>query len=207
MDPKVDKFLNDGCGRCKFYMTPQCKVHTWTNELVQLRRIVLDCGLNEEFKWSQPCYTFKNKNILLVTAMKEYAAIAFFKGALLKDTEGILIAPGANSQTTRQIRFTNVKDILKLETVLKAYIFEAIETEKAGLKVNFKKTSEYTIPEELQNKFKELPELKTAFEALTPGRQRGYILYFSQPKQPKTRETRIEKYIPMILIGKGFNDR
>lgn len=206
MDHKIDLYLEEGCGRCPLYRTPQCKVHSWSDELKQLRRIVLECGLDEEFKWSQPCYVFQNRNILFVTAFKEYAALAFFKGALLADPNGILVAPGANSQSARQIRFTDAKDIIELEPVLKAYIYEAIEMEKMGLKVNLKKNPE-SIPEELRNKFDKIPELKSAFEALTPGRQRGYILYFSQPKQSKTRESRIEKNMDKIFNGKGINDR
>jgi uncharacterized protein YdeI (YjbR/CyaY-like superfamily) len=206
MNRKVDLYLEEGCGRCSLFQTPQCKVHHWSEELIQLRRIVLECGLDEEFKWSQPCYMFKKSNILMVTAFKEYAALAFFKGALLSDRNGILVAPGANSQSARQVRFTNVKDIIDLESILKAYIYEAIEMEKIGLKVNFNKEP-LSIPEELQNKFDEIPDLKSAFEALTPGRQRGYILYLSQPKQSKTRESRIEKCMAKIFNGKGINDR
>lgn len=206
MHHKVDMYLEEGCGRCSNYRTPLCKVHNWVEELKQLRRIVLSCGLDEEFKWSQPCYVFQKSNVLMVTAFKEYAALAFFKGALLADPSGILVAPGANSQSVRQVRFTNVKDIMKSESVLKAYIYEAIEIEKMGLKVDFRKKAE-SIPEELQNKFDELPELKTAFEALTPGRKRGYILYFSQAKQSTTRTSRIEKSMEKIFNGKGINDR
>lgn len=206
MNDKVDLYLEEGCGRCSFYRTPQCKVHSWTEELKQLRRIVLECGLQEDFKWSQPCYTYKNNNVVMVAAFKKYAALAFFKGALLGDPEAIFVAPGENSQSTRQIRFTSVKDILKMEPFLKAYIWEAVEVEKAGLKVEFKKAQE-PVPEELKNKFDVFPEFKTAFEALTQGRQRGYILYFSQPKQSVTRQTRIEKSIENILKGKGINDK
>lgn len=206
MNPKVDTYLEDGCGRCSLYKTPQCKVNSWPEELKLLRRIVLDCGLTEEFKWKQPCYTWNGNNVLLVTAFKEYVAVAFFKGSLLKDTNNLLAKPGENSQAARQFRFTNVADIRKLEAEIKAYIYEAIEVEKAGLKVSFKKEAE-PLPEELLIKFSEMPELKAAFEALTPGRQRGYLLFFSAPKQSKTRETRIEKHIPDILNGKGINDR
>lgn len=206
MNDNVDLYLEEGCGRCALYRTPRCKVHTWPEELKQLRRIALDCDLHEEFKWSQPCYTYKAGNILMVTAFKEYAALAFFKGALLEDLHGILVAPGESSQSARQVRFTSVKGILELEPILKAYIYEAIEVEKAGLKVKFKKNPE-PIPEELLKKFNEEPALKTAFKALTPGRQRGYILHFSQPAQSKTRESRIEKCMENILKGKGLNDR
>lgn len=206
MNHNVDLYLEEGCGRCSLYRTPHCKVHNWSEELKQLRRIVLECGLDEAFKWSQPCYLFQKKNILLVTAFKEYAALAFFKGALLSDPGGILVAPGTNSQSVRQIRFTGISDVIEMESTLKAYIYEAVEVEKLGLKVNFKKGPD-PIPEELLNKFNELPELKSSFEALTPGRQRGYILYFSQAKQSRTRESRIEKNMEKIFKGKGINDR
>lgn len=203
---KVDAYFTAGCGRCQLVNTPECKVHNWDAELEKLREIILECGLEEQLKWGVPCYTFENSNILLLSAFNEYCAVSFFKGALLNDANGILIQQTKNVQATRQIRFTEVREIVKMENILKAYIFEAIEVEKAGLKVDFKKTAEYEIPEELQNKLEENPALKTAFEALTPGRQRGYILHFSQPKQSKTREARIEKCLPQIMIGKGLND-
>ena len=176
-------------------------------ELERLRSVVLDCNLTEELKWKQPCYTFQNNNILLISAFKEYSSISFFKGSLLKDTDKILSSPGENSQATRQIRFTGIAEIVEMETIIKAYIYEAIEIERAGLKVNFKKTSEYDVPTELQKKLDTSPEFKTAFEALTPGRQRGYFIYFSQPKQSKTRIARIEKCVPQILAGKGLSER
>jgi len=206
MNHNVDLYLEEGCGRCSLYRTPHCKVHNWVEELKQLRRIALECGLDEAFKWSQPCYMFQEKNILLVTAFKEYAALAFFKGALLSDPAGILVAPGANSQSARQLRFTSYTDVIEMEPTVKAYIYEAIEVEKMGLKVSFKKGTD-SIPEELLNKFNELPELKSSFEALTPGRQRGYILYFSQAKQSRTRESRIEKNMEKIFRGKGIDGR
>lgn len=181
-------------------------MHNWGEELKLLRKIVLACGLLEEFKWSQPCYTFENGNVLLVTAFNAYAAIAFFKGTLLKDPQQLLIAPGNNSQAVRQLRFTSVQDIIGMEPLLKAFIFEAIENEKAGLTVTFKQEPEPMLPE-LLVKLNENPELKTAFESLTPGRQRGYLLHFSQPKQSKTRASRIERCIEKILQGKGFNER
>jgi uncharacterized protein YdeI (YjbR/CyaY-like superfamily) len=168
--------------------------------------IVLDCGLTEELKWGVPCYTFEKSNVLVLSAFNEYCALSFFKGALLKDRNEILIRQTENTQATRQIRFTNVQEVCELESVLKSYIYEAIEVEKAGLKVDYKKTAEFIIPEEFQNKLDKVPALKTAFESLTPGRQRAYILYFSQPKQPKTRESRVEKYMQQILNGKGLND-
>ena len=186
--------------------TSDCKVHRWPEELAKLRKIVLDCGLTEELKWGIPCYTYNKSNVATVSAFNEYCSISFFKDALLKDAHRILEKPGKNTQAARLVRFTNVQEIVEIETVLKDYIFEAIEVEKAGLKVDFKKNTEFTIPEELQNKFDEIPALKTAFDALTPGRQRAYILYFSAPKQSKTRESRVEKCMQQILNGKGLND-
>lgn len=168
--------------------------------------IVLDCQLAEELKWGVPCYTFRNSNIVLIHEFKEYCAFLFFKGALLNDANGILIQQTKNTQAGRQIRFTNVREIVEMETVLKSYIDEAIEVEKAGLKVSFRKTTEFSIPEEFQNKLDKTPALKTAFNALTPGRQRAYLLHFSAPKQSKTRESRIEKCMKQILNGKGLND-
>lgn len=206
MNPKVDQYLMQGCGRCKFGGTPECKVHNWPEELIKLREILLACGLTEEVKWGVPCYTFEKKNIAIMSAFKEYAALSFFKGALLKDNHGLLDKPGENTQSARLIRFTNVNEIVKMEPVLKDYIHEAIEVEKAGLKVDFKGADEYSIPEEFQKKMDEMPALKEAFEALTPGRQKAYLLYFSGAKQSKTREARVEKYIPKILEGIGFYD-
>jgi uncharacterized protein YdeI (YjbR/CyaY-like superfamily) len=192
MNPKVDGFLR--------------KAKKWKEEFEKLRNIVLDCELTEEIKWMHPCYMFQDKNIVLIHGFKEYCALLFHKGALLKDTHGILIQQTENVQAARQIRFTNVREIVEMEPILKAYIYEAIEVEKAGLEVNFKKNTEFIIPEELQKKFDEVPALKTAFEALTPGRQRAYILYFSEPKQSKTRESRVEKCMQQILNGKGLNE-
>lgn len=205
MNTKVDLYLEDGCGRCSLYQTPECKVHAWQEELTHLRRLVLECGLSEEFKWSQPCYTYNGNNVLLVTAFKDFATLSFFKGALLKDPEKLLVAPGENSQATRLFRFTDTQQISNQTTIIKQYIYEAIEVEKAGLKVTFKKQPE-PIPEELEEQFNLHSTLKKAFENLTPGRQRGYILHFSQPKQSKTRKARIEKYIPQILKGQGIHD-
>ena len=193
MNPKVD-----------FYFS---KAKKWQEEFEKLRMIILDCGLTEELKWGVPCYTFEKRNIVLIHGFKEYCALLFVKGALLNDAKSILITQTENTQAARQIRFTSVREIVKMKPILKAYIHEAIEVEKAGLKVNFKKTTEFIIPEEFQNKLDEIPALKTAFDALTPGRQRAYILYFSAPKQSKTRESRVEKYMPQILKGKGLNDQ
>lgn len=206
MNPQVDHYLAEGCGRCPLGGTPDCKVHNWPEELKALRAIVLDCGLQEEVKWGVPVYTFQKKNILVVAAFKAYCSLSFFKGSLLSDTNNILSQPGEHTQSARLIRFTNVKEIVKLKSVLKAYIFEAMEIEKAGLKVAFKKVEDIDMPDEFQNKLKMMPALKKAFDALTPGRQKSYLLHFSQAKQSKTREARIEKCIPQILKGKGFNE-
>jgi uncharacterized protein YdeI (YjbR/CyaY-like superfamily) len=192
MNNKIDKFLS--------------KTPKWQKEFKRLRTIVLDCGLNEEFKWMHPCYTFEKNNIVLIHGFKEYCALLFFKGVLLNDSGNILIRQTKNVQAARQIRFTNVQEIEKLERIVKAYINEAIEVEKTGLKINYKTTTDFKIPEEFQNKLDEIPGLKSAFESLTPGRQRAYLFYFSQAKQSKTRVSRIEKYIEQILSGKGLND-
>jgi uncharacterized protein YdeI (YjbR/CyaY-like superfamily) len=168
--------------------------------------IVLDCGLSEDLKWGNPCYTFADRNVVLIHGFKEYCALLFFKGALLKDPKSILVQQTENVQATRQIRFTRLQEIVKLKTTLKAYIREAIEVEKSGAKVKFKKTTQFKVPEEFQNKLAESPELKTAFKALTPGRQRAYLLYFSAAKQSKTRESRVEKSVQQILNGKGLDD-
>jgi uncharacterized protein YdeI (YjbR/CyaY-like superfamily) len=182
------------------------KAKKWKQEMAKLRTIVLGCGLKEELKWYQPVYTIENNNVAIISGFKEYCVLSFFKGALLKDEEGILKKPGKNTQSARTIRFTRVSEIAELEPILKKYLREAVEAERAGLKVKFKKITEHNIPEELENKFDDLPELKTAFRSLTPGRQRGYLLYFSQPKQSKTRVARIEKCMTRILGGKGLND-
>ncbi|KFN05396.1 YdeI family protein [Priestia megaterium] len=192
MHPKVDEFLS--------------KAKKWKEEYETLRKIVLDCELTEDYKWMNPCYTFEKKNIVLIHGFKEYCALLFPKGALLQDSHSILIQQTENVQGARQIRFTNVQEIAEKEAILKAYIDEAIEVEKAGLKVKVKKHEELIIPEELQHKFDEIPALKDAFTTLTPGRQRAYILYFSAAKQSKTRASRVEKCIPNILNGKGLND-
>jgi len=167
--------------------------------------ILLDCPLQEELKWGEPCYMFHGKNVVLIGGFKDYCTLLFFKGALLTDSRSILVAPGT-LQAGRQIRFTRLREIVAIETIIKTYVYEAIEVEKAGLKVKLKEHSEYTIPEELQKKLDKIPKLKTAFEALTPGRQRGYMFHISAPKQPKTRESRVEKCMQRILDGKGLND-
>ncbi len=205
MNPHVDTYLLEGCGRCEHYQTPQCKVHSWQEELIALRKIVLDTELKEEYKWSQPCYTLGDSNVLIVSAFKDYAFISFFKGTLLKDTHKMLLAPGKSSQAARQLRFTEVQDIFDQESQIKSYIQQAIEIEKKGLKVPFKKELE-PMPDELLQKFEEDPDFEEAFKALTKGRQRGYILYFSAPKQSKTRTSRIEKYLPNIMKGEGLHD-
>ena len=193
MNPKVDAYFSNA--------------KKWQKELRKLRRILLDCQLTEELKWGKPCYAFDNRNMIVILPLKEHCALLFFKGALLKDPNGILIKAGENTEAGRQIRFTNIREIVEMEAVLKAYIHEAIEVEKAGLKVNFKKITELKIPEEFQKQLDEIPALKTAFDALTLGRQRGYIFYFSAPKQSKTRESRVEKCMQQILDGKGLNDQ
>jgi len=192
MNPRVDFFFD--------------KATKWQKEYEKLRKIALACGLTETLKWGCPCYTFQNRNIVVIHGFKDYCAYLFFKGALLNDPEGILIQQTKNVQSARQIRFTNVKEIVKMERVLKSYIYEAIEVERAGLKVKLKTTADFKIPVELQTKLNKMPRLKAAFERLTPGRQRGYIFYFSQPKLSETRESRIKKYMPLILEGKGLND-
>lgn len=193
MNPKVDFFFN--------------KPGKWREAYQQLRTIVLDCGLTETLKWGVPCYTYQDTNVVLIHGFKDYCALLFHKGVLLKDAHGILIQQTENVQAARQIRFTDLEEIRALEATLKAYIFEAVEVEKAGLKVQLKKTEAFDVPAEFQEKLEEDPGLKNAFKALTPGRQRAYLLYFSQAKQSKTRAARVEKYIPHILDGKGLNDR
>jgi uncharacterized protein YdeI (YjbR/CyaY-like superfamily) len=183
------------------------KAKKWQEELGKLRMIILDCQLTEELKWGKPCYSFEKSNIVILLPLKEYCALLFCKGALLKDVDGILIKPGENTQAARQMRFSGVREIEERESILKAYINEAIEAEKAGLKVKFKEITEFSVPEELQNKLDENPALKTAFNTLTPGRQRAYIIYFSAPKQSKTRTSRVEKCLEQILKRKGLNDQ
>ena len=191
-NPKVDWFFD--------------KATQWQKEYEKLRMIILECGLTEELKWGCPCYQFEKRNIVLIHGFKEYCALLFFKGALLADADGILIQQTENVQSARQIRFTSAKQIVKMERILKAYVYEAIEVERAGLQVKLKKTKDFKIPEEFQSKLNKMPALQTAFDKLTPGRQRAYIFYFSQAKQSKTREARVEKYLKQILKGKGLDD-
>lgn len=192
LNPKADFFFS--------------KAKNWQEEFDLLRTIILECGLDEQVKWGCPCYTFQKRNIVLIHGFKEYCALLFFKGALLSDTEGILVQQTENVQSARQIRFTSHKQIAKMKQVLKAYIYQAIEVENAGLTVTLKKTAEFKMPEEFQKVLDKKPALKKAFNALTPGRQRGYLLFFAAPKQSSTRDSRIEKYTNHILAGKGLND-
>lgn len=192
MNPKVDFFFN--------------KADKWKEEFKQLRTIALDCGLSEELKWGQPCYLMNDRNVVLIHGFKEYCAYLFFKGALLKDPKKILIQQTENVQAARQIRFTSLAQINKLKKDLRGYIIQAMEVEESGQKVNLKKSEEFKVADEFQKKLDKMPALKKAFQALTPGRQRGYLLFFAAPKQSKTREARVEKYIPTILAGKGLND-
>lgn len=205
MNPLVDQYLDIGCGRCSLGGTPQCKVHFWPQELNVLRLLILDCGLTEEVKWDVPCYTFNGKNILILAALKNYCSISFFKGALLSDEDKLLSKPGESSQGGRVMKFTSVEQIVELEPSIKAYIFEAIEVEKAGLKIKVKKELD-PLPVELVEAFKNDKILEAAFYNLTPGRQRGYVLFFNQAKQAKTRIVRIEKSRADILIGKGMGE-
>ncbi|MCK6075097.1 YdeI/OmpD-associated family protein [Paenibacillus silvae] len=191
-NPKVDAYLS--------------KIKTWKDESVKLREIILDCDLTEDYKWMHPCYTLNGKNVVLIHGFKEYCAIMFLKGSLLKDPHGILIQQTNNVQGGRQIRFTNLEQIIEQEEILKAYIREAIEVEQAGLKVEKKEVEQFAVPEELQQQFDTNPAFQTAFEALTPGRQRAYLYHFSQPKQSKTKTSRIEKCMQPIMEGKGLND-
>lgn len=192
MNPEVNSFFSEA--------------KKWQPEMQKLRSIILDCGLDEVLKWRFPCYMYKNNNLVLIHTFKEYCALLFFKGALLQDTDGVLLQPTENTQSGRQIRFTSLKEIKEMESILKAYIFEAIEVEKLGLKVELKKTTEYVIPDEFQIQLNKHSKLKKAFESLTPGRQRAYLLYFSAPKQSKTIVSRIEAYTQRILNGKGLTD-
>jgi uncharacterized protein YdeI (YjbR/CyaY-like superfamily) len=192
MNPKVDFFFN--------------KADKWQEEVIKLRAIILQTGLTEELKWGCPCYSLNKKNVVLIHTFKEYCALLFFKGALMSDVHGLLIQQTENVQVPRQMRFTSLEEINEQQGIIKDYVFEAIEVEKSGAKMELKKTEEFHVPEEFKSKLDHIPALKTAFESLTPGRQRGYLFHFSQPKQSKTREARVEKFIPQILAGKGIDD-
>ncbi len=202
----VDSYLADGCGRCDLYKTPECKVHRWTKPLQAMREVLLSSSLTEEMKWGAPCYTSEGKNVVMLSALKDKCVLSFFKGALLSDTHGLLRAPGANSQAARQFEFTTAAQVRQHRALVAQYIEEAIEAERAGLKVAFKKAPE-PMPEELQQVLDSDAALQAAFAALTPGRQRSYILHVSGAKQAKTRANRAEKCIPKIFAGKGFNER
>ena len=201
----IDQYLTEGCGRCKLFQTPFCKVHKWTEELVLLRSIILQTGLTEELKWSMPCYTLNGKNILMLAAFKDYCSLSFFKGSLLKDELSLLISPGENSNAVRQFRFTDAKQIIKIKKTILQFINEAIAIEESGAKIIPAKSKKEIIPE-LQDAFSHNSKLEIAFYKLTPGRQRGYLIYFSDAKQSATRTSRIQKYTPKILAGKGFHD-
>lgn len=205
-NPQIDLYLKEGCGRCPLGGTPECKVHFWPEELKLLRSIALECGLVEELKWKVPCYTIDGHNVAIVSALKDYACISFFKGALLADPKGMLEKPGENCQSDRVVRFTSAKDVRKATEAIKLLIHQAIEVERLGLKVDFKAKNELVLPDELLKKLDERPALRTAWEKLTPGRQRGYVLFFSAAKQSATRESRIEKWAPAILEGRGMHD-
>ena len=206
MNPTIAEYFSIGCGRCPLVGTPECKVNTWNEELYILRDIILENNINEERKWGVPCYTDNGKNILLLSALKDSATISFLKGSLIDDTHAILIAPGKNSQSARYMKFTSMQDIKKAKPIIVDYIKQALEIERTGKRVVIKKDDD-PIPEELSVAFKKLPELRTAFYGLTPGRRRGYLLHFNQAKQSATRESRIQKCMPLILQGKGFQER
>lgn len=206
MNPAVDHYLAAGCGRCPKGGTPECKVHNWTEALKQLRRVILECGLKEERKWGVPCYTYKGKNVLVMSALVQFCSIGFFKGSLLEDPHQLLSRPGENSQAVRQLCFTTAQQVLEAEPQIKEYIQQAIEVEKSGQKVDFKAKHELVFPEELTQKLAENPELQKAFNSLTPGRQRGYILHFTSPKKSATRHSRIDKCAQKIFAGKGLHD-
>jgi uncharacterized protein YdeI (YjbR/CyaY-like superfamily) len=207
MTKDIETYFTSGCGRCKLFNTPECKVHTWHKELKLLRQLIFDIDILEvQMKWGMPCYTFNKKNILMLAAFKEYCSLSFFKGALLPDHEKLLVSPGENSQSVKQFKFISLDSINKHEHAIKAYVFEAIELEKKGAKIAFKNPEEYPIPEEVQARMDKDPALKEAFYTLTPGRRRAYLLHFGQAKQSATREARIEKCKPSILTGQGLNE-
>ena len=201
----IDQYLTEGCGRCKYFQTSKCKVHDWSEELQLLRSIALDAGLNEELKWSMPCYTMNEKNILILAAFKDHCSVSFFKGSLLKDEVRLLTSPGENSNAVRQFRFTDTKQIIKIKKIILQYIQEAIAVEQSGVKIVATESEKMIIPE-LQDAFAHNPKLELAFHRLTPGRQRGYLIYFSDAKQSATKTIRIKKYTDKILSGKGFHD-
>lgn len=206
MNPAIDLYLLDGCGRCKHYKTPACKVHNWPEELKLLRMLAIDSGLTEELKWSMPCYTYKGKNVALIAAFKDYCCISFFKGSLLNDPEQLLEFAGGNSHVAKMLKFTNTDRIYEIMPWIKQFLAEATEAEKQGKKTSSKAVEEYPVPEELIETFNKRPDVKAAFYSLTAGRQRAYLIHFNAPKQSETRISRIEKSIPMILEGKGLND-
>lgn len=205
-NPAIDNYLSEGCGRCPLGGTPDCKVHSWQKELKLLRTILLGCGLTEELKWKAPCYTLDGKNVCMIGALKNCATISFFKGALLNDPQGLLEKPGENCQAARVIRFTSAQTVRDLTPVLKDFICQAMKVEHEGRKVDLKAKNELILPEELENRLRTDPQLQSAWDSLTPGRQRGYVLHFSAAKQSKTRESRIEKCVPAILNGRGLHD-
>jgi len=206
LNPQVDAYFAQGCGRCSLFDTPQCRVHLWQEEMQTLRSYLLEAGLTEERKWGNPCYTLKGKNVVMLGALKEYCSLGFFKGSLLHDPKGLLVAAGENSQASRQLRFTTVKDILRDKKHIAAIIGEAIKAEQEGRKVVFKSVNEFPMPDELKMKFEDDPAFEKAFHALTPGRQRGYLLHFAEPKQSATRVSRIDKYEEQIMRGEGLHD-
>jgi len=207
LNPQIDNYLAVGCGRCPLGDTPDCKIHDWRDVMQQIRPIVLESGLTEELKWSVACYTYEGKNVVMLSAFKEFCALGFFKGVLMQDPDNILVQQGKNVQASRIIRFTSMDDLDKLRDILPAYLQDAIEVEKSGQEVQYKKTEDFDMPDELQAKFDDDPAFQAAFEALTPGRQRGYLLHFSGAKQSKTRTSRIEKYTERIFEGRGLHDR
>lgn len=206
LNPEVDAYFAQGCGRCSLFSTPQCRVHLWQEQMQTLRDLLLRAGLTEERKWGNPCYTLNGKNVIMLGAFKDYCSLGFFKGSLLNDPKNLMVAAGENSQASRQLRFTSVQEIIKQKKHIEAIIKDAMRTEQEGKKVAFKAVSEFVVPDELTQTFEDDPELKKAFYALTPGRQRGYLLHFAQPKQSATRLSRIEKCTPQIMRGEGLND-
>ncbi|WP_425392043.1 YdeI/OmpD-associated family protein [Ekhidna sp.] len=207
MNPKVDAYFAEGCGRCELYQTPQCKVHGYVGPMQHLRSMLLETELKEDYKWKQPTYTLNDKNVLILTAFKDYSCLSFFKGSLMTDPDGILVAPGQNSQAARQLRFTNSEEVITQKDSIQEYIQEAIRLEKKGAKVDFTQKNELNFPDELINKMENNQAFKKAFESLTPGRQRGWNLHFTSAKQSETRTSRIEKAMPKIFEGKGWNER